>query len=59
MIGPRRREDFDVLIQLRADVPVMTHAVEISEIDSQRGKERVLNLHSGCNMNDSRDHIVA
>jgi hypothetical protein len=36
MTGPRRREDFDVLIQLRAVLPVMRHAVEISEIDSRK-----------------------
>jgi hypothetical protein len=35
MIGPRRREDFDVLIQLRAVQPVMRHADEISEIDNR------------------------
>jgi hypothetical protein len=27
------REDFDVLIQLRAALPVIRHAAEISEID--------------------------
>ncbi len=34
MTGPRRREDFDVLIQLRAVHSVMRNADEISEIDN-------------------------
>jgi hypothetical protein len=42
MTGPRRREDFDVLIQLCAVHPVMKHAAEISEIDNRLAMTQTL-----------------
>jgi hypothetical protein len=50
------REDFDVLIQLRAVLPVMRHAVEISETDSRGDLNALVTRPAACHSTLSEHH---